>query len=176
MPYTVPNQRVVNVHRERAVSNFLGILNENWQYAARDLGAHALMLYLYLASNADHFQLALSPTAIRNTIGMPPQTYRDQFEKLVMKGYLVQTGGNVYEFYERPQMVQQQNKEVTSDVFENTKTDDVFTPVVLSSTAENIEINNINRINNSINTEKIMEGTKQVSYLPSKPEENKFVF
>ena len=27
-----------------------GIKNENWQAAARDLGAHALMLYMYLAN------------------------------------------------------------------------------------------------------------------------------
>ena len=42
MPYTVPNQRVVTIHREKARSDFLGIKNENWQSAARDLGAHAL--------------------------------------------------------------------------------------------------------------------------------------
>ena len=46
MPYTVPYQRVVTVHRERAASDFLGIKNVNWQAAARDLGAHALLLYM----------------------------------------------------------------------------------------------------------------------------------
>ena len=52
-PITFPNQRMVRVHRERAASDFLGIKNENWQAASRDLGAHALQLYLYLASNAN---------------------------------------------------------------------------------------------------------------------------
>lgn len=56
MPKTVANQRVVKIHRERAASDFLGIKNENWQYAARDLGAHALLLYLYLAANADGYR------------------------------------------------------------------------------------------------------------------------
>ena len=65
MPKTVPNQRVVTIHRERAASDFLGIKNSHWQAAARDLGAHALMLYLYFASNANGFTLALSPAAIR---------------------------------------------------------------------------------------------------------------
>ena len=46
MPNTVPNQRLVAIHRERASSDFLGIKNSHWQAAARDLGAHALMLYL----------------------------------------------------------------------------------------------------------------------------------
>ena len=103
MPYTVPNQRVITVHRERAASDFLGIKNENWMGAARDLGAHSLMLYLYLASNADGYNLALSPTAVRQSIGMARSTYHDQFAKLVDRGYLVQNSGNGFDFFETPQ-------------------------------------------------------------------------
>ena len=104
MPNTVPNQRLIEIHRERATSDFLGIKNSHWQAAARDLGAHALMLYLYFASNANGYMLALSPTAIRQAVGMPPSTYRDQFTKLIDRGYLVQRGdGNTYDFYETPQ-------------------------------------------------------------------------
>ena len=55
MPRTVPNQRLIAIHRERAATDFLGIKNSHWQAAARDLGAHALMLYLYFASNANGF-------------------------------------------------------------------------------------------------------------------------
>ena len=47
MPKTVPNQRVIRVHRERASSDFLGIKNERWMAASRTLGATALRLYLY---------------------------------------------------------------------------------------------------------------------------------
>ena len=100
---TFPNQRMVKVHREKATSDFLGIKNENWQAASRDLNAHALNLYLYFAANADGYTFALSPAAIRQTIGMPISTYRDQFNKLVDKGYLVPSGSNHYEFYELPQ-------------------------------------------------------------------------
>ena len=103
MPQTFPNQRMVRVHRERAQSDFLGIKNENWMYASRDLGAHALRLYLYLAANADGYNLALSPAAIRQAIAMPRSTYQDQFVKLIDKGYIVQESGNVYNFYETPQ-------------------------------------------------------------------------
>ena len=99
MPNTVPNQRIIAIHRERAASDFLGIKNDNWQAAARDLGAHALMLYLYFASNANGFTLALSPAAIRQAVGMPPSTYRDQFVKLIDKGYLVQRkNSNTFDF------------------------------------------------------------------------------
>ncbi len=83
MGYTVPNQRVVHIHKHKPSGNFLGINNDIWRSAARDLGAQAVLLYLYFASNADGYPLALSPAAIRNEIGMPPQTYRDQFVKLV---------------------------------------------------------------------------------------------
>ena len=39
---TFPNQRMIKIHREPAKTDFLGIKNENWQAASRDLGAHAL--------------------------------------------------------------------------------------------------------------------------------------
>ena len=100
---TYPNQRVIKINRESAKSDFLGIKNENWQAAARDLGAHALMLYLYLSANADGYNLALSPAAVRQATGMPRSTYQDQFTKLMDKGYIVQGSGNGYNFFETPQ-------------------------------------------------------------------------
>ena len=103
-PITFPNQRMVRVHRERASADFLGIKNANWQAASRDLGAHALQLYLYLASNANNFTVALSPQAVRQTIGMARSTYHDQFHILVDKGYLVpkHENSNIYDFFEKP--------------------------------------------------------------------------
>ncbi len=94
----------MKIHREKATSDFLGIKNYNWQAAARNLTPHAMMLYLYLASNADNYELALSPTAIRQSIGMARSTYHDQFNVLVDKGYLVQTNGNTFQFYETPHL------------------------------------------------------------------------
>ena len=74
---TYPNQRIVCVHREPAKADFLGIKNANWQAAARDLRPFAFLLYLYLASNANNYTLALSPVAIQEAIGMARNTYRD---------------------------------------------------------------------------------------------------
>ena len=116
MPNTVPNQRLIAIHRERAASDFLGIKNSHWQAAARDLGAHALMLYLYFASNANGYLLALSPAAIRQAVGMPQSTYRDQFTKLIDRGYLVQRGdSNTYDFYETPQRATHTEKDDTAE-------------------------------------------------------------
>ncbi len=101
--YTFPNQRIVRVHRERPNSDFLGIKNDNWMAASRDLRPPALLLYLYLASNADNYETALSPAAVRQEIGMARSTYHDQFHILVDKGYLVPSHGNTFDFYEVPQ-------------------------------------------------------------------------
>ena len=152
MPNTFPNQRTIKVNREVARRDFLGIKNDNWQAAARDLGAHALMLYMYLASNADGYNLALSPVAVRQAIGMARSTYHDQFHKLVDKGYLVPSTGNTFEFYEVPKAAAQTKKEVSEDGlnFENDPCDDnLETPDGFSMLQQNIEINNHIDINKS---------------------------
>ena len=125
-PISFPHQRMVKVHREKAKSDFLGIKNENWKAASRDLGPYALQLYLYLASNADNYTFALSPVAVRQAIGMARSTYHDQFHKLVDKGYLVPSHGNTYDFYEVPKSATQSQNSV-SDVglnFEDCPPDD----------------------------------------------------
>lgn len=159
MPETFPNQRVITVHREAVKSDFLGIKNENWQSASRDLGAHALRLYLYLAANADNYEFALSPADIRQRIGMPTSTYRDQFSILVDKGYLVQSGSNKYDFYEVPQTrhapIQNDNCAALGIDFENATADGFSqTPTAQDTTGKDIEINNRDiEKNTSINNE-----------------------
>lgn len=157
---TYPNQRNIKINRERATTDFLGIKNENWQAASRDLGATALRLYLYLASNANGYTIALSPAAIRRDIGMARSTYHDQFHILVDKGYLIPISGNTFEFFERPQPrpVNNIESELLTDGlnFENCPTDDKSIPkdgqAVLKN---NIEINNKDfQINNEINIAK----------------------
>ena len=152
--YSFPNQRVVKVHREAAKSDFLGIKNENWQAASRDLGAHALQLYLYLASNADGYNLALSPAAVRQAIGMARSTYHDQFHKLIDRGYLVPSHGNTFEFYEVPKADTQSKKALSEDGqhIEECPIDDTPNSFdVQGISAEDIEINNTeNPPNNTV--------------------------
>lgn len=150
---TFPNQRMIRIHREPAKKDFLGIQNEHWQAAARDLGAHATMLYLYLASNANGYTDALSPTAVRQSIGMARSTYHDQFHKLVDKGYLVQGTGNTFDFYEVPQSGKQQTPVESPSVGrqENPRDDAQevrATPIVVP---QDIEINNIPGTDSGIN-------------------------
>lgn len=103
MPVSYPNQRMIHIHRERPSTDFLGIKNENWMAAARDLSAHALKLYFYFAANADNYEFALSQAAVTQDIGMARSTFHDQFHVLVNKGYLVNTHGNTFDFFEKPQ-------------------------------------------------------------------------
>ncbi len=160
---TYPNQRMIKIHREPAKTDFLGIKNENWQAASRDLGAHALQLYLYLAANANNYTLALSPAAIRQDIGMARSTYHDQFHKLVDRGYLVPAHGNTFEFFEVPQTrdeTKEENKELPAGLdFENGTIDVQAMPQAVNVVLpEDIEINNTDSsINSDINIETIPE-------------------
>lgn len=198
--YTVPNQRTVRIHRERATANFLGIKNENWQAASRDLGAHGLQLYLYLASNADNYTLALSPTAVRQAIGLKRSTYHDKFHELEEKGYLVNTHGNTFEFYEVPQAAAQTKNSMTVDGLDFEEYPSSDTPICSNGQgmlSDNIEINNrdsmtdssINKDNESVRRmeqfipkvkEVVIkrpkaEGKKRPTCNP-KPKEEEFVF
>ena len=107
MSATVPHQKVVHVNRDmpdKNEGNFLLIKKANLYAAYRDLNATALCLYLYLAGNMNGFDLAFSPKAIHNEMGLPESTCRDQFKLLENKGYLVpkHEKSNVYDFFEIP--------------------------------------------------------------------------
>lgn len=158
--------------------DFLGIKNENWQAASRDLGAHALQLYLYLASNANNFDLALSPVAVNNAIGMARSTYHDQFRKLVQKGYLVPRNGNTFDFYEVPKSGTQISNSLSAagQYFEsNPVSVQRGTAGVQPVLPENIEINNKdNKTNNtginiqrSSQIEEILNPTVREVHIPS---------
>ena len=138
---SVPNQRIITVKREMPKSDFLGIKNENWQAAARNLTPHAMMLYFYLASNKNNYTFALSPAAVRQAIGMARSTYHDQFHNLVDKGYLVRVSGNQYVFYEKPHTSPESNN--VADAVSIVATDN--TEINIIETPNNL-INNIGEI------------------------------
>ena len=149
MPYTAPNQKVIPIHREPLGGSFLGINNENWKYAARVLGAHAFLLYIYFASNKNEYVLALSPQAIQQEIGMPPSTFRDQLKKLEAFGFLIPCKGNMYHFYEAP--ARDTRSESARDALNSTEEKtaaavQASTPLASQTPPEDIEI----YINNNI--------------------------
>ena len=163
---------MIKIHRESVKTDFLGIKNENWQSASRDLGAHALMLYLYLASNANNYTVALSPAAVRQAIGMARSTYHDQFHKLVDRGYLVPSHGNTFEFYEVPQAATQARNELSADRLdfeEGPPCDTQETCGGQSVLAEDTEINNRDIETNIENEEAVVIQKPKVRESTIKP-------
>lgn len=102
--FSFPNQKRVIIHKENVSSGFLQISKENLYRAYQDLDYAGTMLYLYLAANCDGYNLALSPQAVKNSLGMPESTCREQTRKLIDRGYLIQRAeeSNIFDFYEIP--------------------------------------------------------------------------
>lgn len=132
MPKTVPNQKIIKIHREKLGNNFLGINITSFANAYRDLTPSATILYLYLASNKEGFDLAFSPQAVKNEIEMPNTTCREKTDELIEKGYLVQKkeGSNVFDFYEVPPNRKSENIDFeeteTVETSKNSNTEYVF--------------------------------------------------
>jgi len=69
----------------------------------QELSPFGLQLYLYLAANADGFNLELSPQAAENAAGITRTTFYKYLRLLEIHGYLVWHHTNGYDFYTVPQ-------------------------------------------------------------------------
>ena len=108
---SVPNQKIIRISKKKYKENFLQIGIDEWMEAARVLSPGGLKLYLYLASNADGFNLELSPAAIQNELALKRTTYYDSIKSLESAGYLNLIQGNIYQFTTTP-VFENPNKEV----------------------------------------------------------------
>ena len=99
---TYANQKSVCIHKPAVRSNFLQIANSDWMEANKTLTPYGLQLYLYLASNADGFNLELSPQHAENAAGIRRTTFYEYLRKLEVNGYLVWQCSNHYDFYITP--------------------------------------------------------------------------
>ena len=99
---TVPNQKTIIIHKDYPKSNFLQISNDHWTDINNHFSTYGLQLYLYLAKNADNYQLALSPAAAELEAGIKRTSFNKYLKMLINEGYLVWRNGNTYDFYETP--------------------------------------------------------------------------
>lgn len=99
---SVPNQKIVRIHKTKYKENFLQISIDEWQAAVRKMNLSEFALYLYLAGNANGFNLELSRQAFENATGYKKTAYNDAVKKLIKLGYLIQKQGNIYDFYTSP--------------------------------------------------------------------------
>jgi len=108
---TVPNQKILIIHRDMPKSDFIQISNSHWMKFNKKYGPFALQLYLYLAKNANDYKLALSQQAAENQAGIARTSFYKYIDLLIEKGYLVWNKGNVYDFYETPHEQEKQEAE-----------------------------------------------------------------
>ena len=100
---TVPNQRVVTVHKAPADKSHLytTINLQALGAACNTLQSKAgIKLFLYLAKNQDKYTFALSRADFMEWAGVKDTAYKTAVDELIEKGYLVSKGGNQYTFYE----------------------------------------------------------------------------
>ena len=159
MPNTVPNQKVVHVHRDmpdknKKEGNFLLIKKENWYAANKDLEPYGLQLYLYIAGNRDGFDFALSQEAAEREAGIKKTSYHKYVNLMIEKGYLVprKENSNIYDFYEVPK--RKEDKEAVSPCELNSLpdgNDDLRGRLVTSQGNKEIYNNTYNLIDKNIN-------------------------
>lgn len=160
MPNTVPNQKVVHVHRDmpdknKKEGNFLLIKKENWYAANKNLEPYGLQLYLYIAGNREGFDFALSQEAAEREAGIKKTSYHKYVNLMIEKGYLVprKENSNIYDFYEVPR--RKEDKEAVSPCELNglpDGNDDLRGRLVTSQCNKEIYNNRDNLIDKNINS------------------------
>ena len=102
MAKTYQNQKWICVHKTPVRENFLQIYNPEWMEANKRLSPYGLQLYLYLASNCNNYQFALSPASAEEYAGIKKTSFHKYMRLLEIEGYIVWRHGNVYDFYTTP--------------------------------------------------------------------------
>ena len=74
-------------------------------------GPYALQLYLYLAKNANDYEMALSQAAADEEAGIKKTTFHKYLDLFIREGYLVKRNGNTYDFYEMPRKQKEEETE-----------------------------------------------------------------
>ena len=68
----------------------------------KTLSPYGLQLYLYLASNNNEYQFALSPATAEEYAGIKSTSFHKYLRLLEIEGYLVWRKGNLFDFYTSP--------------------------------------------------------------------------
>lgn len=104
---TYANQRKIVINRVMPSGTkeaYLCAYMKNIEAAAQNLkGEVAFKVYIYLLGNGNNFGVWFSPELIAKRYGVSADRIRKCFKELVEKGYLIEEGHNLYQFYEVPQ-------------------------------------------------------------------------
>ena len=104
MNLVYPNQKIVTIHKAPvdAQNIYLRIKKEAMQSASQNLSGEEFKAFMYLASNQDNYEMALSTEDMAAKMGGSIRGMQSAVRKLIVKGYLVQQHKNRYDFYESP--------------------------------------------------------------------------
>ena len=80
---SVPNQKVVYIHKRKYTGNFLQIGIDEMRLAQQQMTYCEFVLYLYLAGNANGFKLELSQQAFENATGYKKTAYHNAVDTLL---------------------------------------------------------------------------------------------
>lgn len=99
---TVPNQKVITTKGAlHDKDNIYAMLNiEALNLAMMTLSPNTFKLWCYMAKNQNDYTFALSSTDVCKVCSMSIGTYKKAVNELIDSGYLVNTSGNSYNFYE----------------------------------------------------------------------------
>ena len=99
---TVPNQKTVTtrsaIHDKSHTYGMIGI--KAMELAMSLLKPNAFKLWCYMAKNQNNHTFALSCAHACEFCKMSKPTYLSSVQELIENGYLVNTSGNSYDFYE----------------------------------------------------------------------------
>ena len=103
MPETVANQKVITTKgAKHDKNNIYAMLNiEAMETAMALLKPNTYKLWCYMAKNQNNYTFALSCVDACRFCKMSKPTYLACVQELIETGYLVNTSGNSYDFYEK---------------------------------------------------------------------------
>ena len=102
---TEPNHKVIRVNKTKVNKGktYTIIDNDVLFNAMQELKLNELKLFLYIASNQNGYEFALSTKHVAEVTGANQRELQNSVNSLIEKGYLVCEGGNRYMFYEDKQ-------------------------------------------------------------------------
>lgn len=102
MATTVPNQKMITTRgAKHDKSNLYACINiEAMEQAMAILKPNTYKVWSYMAKNQNNYTYALSCVDACRFCKISKPTYLACVQELIEAGYLVNTGGNAYDFYE----------------------------------------------------------------------------
>ena len=162
---TVPNQRVITIHKEPTNrDNFYATLNlEALSEAVKDLQSQrGIKLYLYLAKNQSEYKTALSSSDFCEWAKCGMTEYNSAFKELEEKGYLINVAGTntIYTFYDKAREKADTTEIKEAQAIEAKKEIELYTPKI-----EEVTI-----------SPECLSGYSKKQELPKRPDKKNFVF